>query len=62
MMEKSAKVPHYFRVDCGSKLEFIKYSTHESRFKAQLLTPRIFEERFGEKDYGLCPTTRLPKK
>jgi hypothetical protein len=28
LMKKSAKVLHYFRLDCGM-LEFFKYSTHE---------------------------------
>jgi hypothetical protein len=37
LMIKSAKVLHYFGLDCGM-LEFFKYSTQEPLFKEQLLT------------------------
>jgi hypothetical protein len=38
-MKKSAKVVHYFGLDCDrGMLEFFKYSTHELSSKEQLLT------------------------
>jgi hypothetical protein len=41
LMKKSAKVLHYFGLDCGM-LEFFKYSTYEPESKEQLLTlPRF---------------------
>jgi hypothetical protein len=36
-MKKSAKVLHYFGLDCGM-LEFFKYSSHEPSSKEKLLT------------------------
>jgi hypothetical protein len=37
LMKKSAKVLHYFNLDCGM-LEFFKYSPHKPKSKEQLLT------------------------
>jgi hypothetical protein len=50
-MKKSAKVLHYFGLDCGM-LEFFKYSTHEPLSKEQLLFLRIFGAWLGGKDGG----------
>jgi hypothetical protein len=53
-MKKSAKVMHYFGLDCGM-LEFFKYSTHEPSSKEQLLTLPHFGTRFDRKSYDLSP-------
>jgi hypothetical protein len=37
LMKKSAKVLHYFGLDCGM-LEFFKYSSHAPSSKEQLLS------------------------
>jgi hypothetical protein len=53
-MKKSAKVLHYFGLDCGM-LEFLKYFTHEPSSKEQLLTLPHFGTRFDRKSYDLSP-------
>jgi hypothetical protein len=53
-MKKSAKVPHYFGLDCGM-LEFFKSSK-------QLLTLPHLELRLAEKIAACVHPTRLPKK
>jgi hypothetical protein len=53
-MKKSAKVLHYFGLDCGM-LEFFKYSTHEPSSKEQLMTLPHFGTRFDRKSYDLSP-------
>jgi hypothetical protein len=52
-MKKSAKVLHYFGLNCGL-LEFFKYSTYEPPSKHKMYRSRIFGDRFGGQDCGLC--------
>jgi hypothetical protein len=51
LIQKSAKVLHYFGLDCGM-LEFLKYYTQAV---LQRTISRIFRGRFGGKDCGLGP-------
>jgi hypothetical protein len=49
LMKKSTKVRLYFGLDCG----MMEFFTYEPQPKEQLIFPRIFGARFGEKDRGL---------
>jgi hypothetical protein len=53
-MKKSAKVLHFFGLDCGM-LEFFKYCTDKPSSKEQLLTLPHFWSTVCGKDSGLCP-------
>jgi hypothetical protein len=53
LMKKSAKVLHYFGLDCGL-LEFFKYSAYELSSKHKMYSSRTFGDRFGGKSCGLC--------
>jgi hypothetical protein len=53
-MKKSAKVLHYFGLDCGM-LEFFKYSAHEPCPKEKLLTLLHSWSPVWREDNGLCP-------
>ncbi len=57
LMKKSAKVLHYFGLDCGM-LEFFTYSTHKPSSKEQWLTLRYI---WSPKIADCTHTTRLPK-
>jgi hypothetical protein len=61
LMKKSAKVLHYFGLDCGM-LEFFKHSTHEPSSKKQLLILIHFGTRYSEKIAVWTHTANLPKK
>jgi hypothetical protein len=55
LKEKSAKVLHYFGLDCGM-LEFFKYSILTGRPpKNNFRLSRILGSLFGGKDCSLCP-------
>jgi hypothetical protein len=60
-MKKSAKVLHYFGLDCGM-LEFFKYSTHEPSSKEQLLALPHFGAQFSRKDSSLRPNNPSDKE
>jgi hypothetical protein len=60
--EKSAKVPHYFGLDCKI-LELLQYSTHEPSSKEELLTlPHFWSPILALKITVCAHTTRPPKK
>jgi hypothetical protein len=51
--EKSAKLLHYFGLDCGL-LEFFKYSTLSCPPNIKCMVPAFLGGWFGGKDCGLC--------
>jgi hypothetical protein len=61
-MKKSAKVLHYFGLDCGM-LELFKYSTHKPSSQRTIVdSPTFLEPGLAEKIAVCAYTTRLPKK